>query len=146
MPQLETPPFCEFWLQAWLSRRRLLEHSLNFLIAEPLLHHLELQFPQLPCQAHNFPALISLCFLNCTHVHVSMPQVWLLPNFGIGVCCMVSFHNAIITQFVFLCHFKGARTYCIINKATPSGVVAMDYFSQIKAVLTALPHPQHYLA
>ena len=25
--------------------------------------------------------------------------------------------------------FKGARTYCIINEATPSGVYAMDYFS-----------------
>ena len=24
---------------------------------------------------------------------------------------------------------KGARTYCIIKEATPSGVVAMDYFS-----------------
>ena len=25
--------------------------------------------------------------------------------------------------------FKGARTYCIINEAMPSSVVAMDYFS-----------------
>ena len=25
--------------------------------------------------------------------------------------------------------FKGARTYCIINEATPSGMAAMDYFS-----------------
>ena len=24
---------------------------------------------------------------------------------------------------------KGAQTYCIINEATPSGTVAMDYFS-----------------
>ena len=42
--------------------------------------------------------------------------------------------------------FEGARTYCIINEAMPSGAVAMDYFSQLKAVLNALPHPQHYLA
>ena len=43
-------------------------------------------------------------------------------------------------------YIKGARTYCIINEAAPSGVVAMDYFSSLKAVINALAHLQHYLA
>ena len=58
------------------------------------------------------------------------------------ISCIVHVH----VRVLYMHKLKGARTYCIINEAAPSGVVAMDYFSSLKASINVFAHLQHYLA